>query len=82
MNELEPHQNTTRILIPILHVIKRAFCLFCTDCAEVIIIEYSPMDIHKLDGASLQMRIPSGHMAVGHQKCGSVKGIRHPSMPV
>ena len=40
------------------------------------------MDIHKLDGASLQMRIPSGHMAVGHQKCGFVKGIRHPSMPV
>ena len=28
---------------------------------QTIIIEYSPMDLHKLDGATLQMRIPSGH---------------------
>lgn len=46
---------------------------------QTIIIEYSPMDLHKLDGATLQMRIPSGHgdrwwpWWVGHVLMGHVQ---------
>ena len=62
MNELEPHQNTTQdpnltlcLSRPLVFFVYRL-----SPFAEAIIIEYSPMEIHKLDGASLQMRIPSG----------------------
>ncbi|CAK8990140.1 unnamed protein product [Durusdinium trenchii] len=36
------------------------------DSETAIIVEYSPMDVHKLDGASLQMRIPSGPEDTGY----------------
>lgn len=51
------------------------------DSETVIIIEYSPMDIHKLDGASLQMRIPSGPEDTSYSLTLSGRSFRPPAEP-
>lgn len=51
------------------------------DSETTIIIEYSPMDLHKLDGATLQMRIPSGPEDTGYNLTLGGRSFRPPADP-